>query len=57
MVLAPYNDLFEAEQEKQMKTSGFDPKRDSIVKVDLIKMAKKLNDIVDMSEHEFRLLM
>ncbi len=57
MVLSPYNDLFEAEQEKQMKTSGFDPKRDSIVKVDLIKMAKKLNDIVDMSEHEFRLLM
>ena len=40
-----------------MKTSGFDPKRDSIVKIDLLKTAQKINDVVDMSEHEFRLLM
>jgi hypothetical protein len=31
--------------------------KDSVVKIDLIQVAKKLNDSVDMSEHEFRLLL
>ena len=42
---------------KELRSSGFNPQKDSVVKIDLIQVAKKLNESVDMSEHEFRLLL
>jgi 16S rRNA C1402 (ribose-2'-O) methylase RsmI len=57
LVISPYLDSDNVENEKVLRTSGFDPKRDANVKVDLISVAKKLHESVDMSEHEFRLLL
>jgi hypothetical protein len=37
-----------------LRAGGFDPKKDAIVKIDLLQVAKKINESVDMSEHEFR---
>ena len=40
-----------------MKGSGFDPKRDAKVNVNIIKVAKTLNDTVEMGDKEFRNLL
>ena len=56
IVVAPFESV-ESENERLLKSGGFDPKRDAHVKVNLISIAKKLNESVDMSEHEFRELM
>lgn len=39
------------------KGSGFDPVRDSHIRVDLMKVAKSLDQEVEMSESELRELM
>jgi len=56
LIVAPGED-----QEEYMaeiaKGSGFDPKRDSKVNVNIIEMAKTLNAQVEMGEAEFRSLM
>ena len=40
-----------------LRAGGFDPKRDANIKIDLLGVAKRLNESVDMSEHEFRQLL
>ena len=57
LVISPYSDSDQEGSDKIIRNSGFDPKRDANVKVDLISVAKKLNEAVDMSENEFRLLL
>jgi hypothetical protein len=52
MVIAPYD--VNAEDLQNMRKGGFDPRKDAVIKIDLMSVAKKLNDKVDMSEHEFR---
>ena len=37
-----------------LRTQKFNPQKDAIVNVNLLTVAKKLNDSVDMSEHDFR---
>ena len=56
LVIAPFDDT-DKEAEKILRSGGFDPKRDSKIKIDLLSVAKKLNESVDMSEPEFRLLL
>ena len=40
-----------------MKSGGFDPKKDAVVKIDLLKVAQKLNESVEMSDHDFRVML
>ena len=53
LVIAPSTKDKEME-EQLIKGAGFNPKKDAIIKVDMMRVAKKLHDSVDMSEKEFR---
>ena len=56
MVVAP-GASEEEEILKIVKGSGFDPKRDSIQKVNAIEIAKSLDSQVDMADDDFRNLL
>ena len=53
IVVAPGTDE-ELEIAKAIKGSSFDPARDAKVNVNVIKVAKSLNNTVEMSDKEFR---
>lgn len=40
-----------------MKGTGFDPKKDSEQKVNIVKVAKKLHEFVEMADDDFRKLL
>lgn len=58
-MISPYSGGRDNYIDKELRApgSGFDPKRDAHVNIDLVAVAKKLNQTVDMSEHEFRKLL
>ena len=53
MVLAPGTSE-ELEMERIVKGTGFDPKRDSMQKVNAIEIAKQLEGKVEMADEDFR---
>ena len=56
LVLAPFA-APDTEADQALRASGFDARRDGRVQLDLISVAKRLNERVEMSEPEFRQLM
>ena len=46
LIIAPYTDGIGKESEKILKAGGFDIKRDSQVKIDLVSVASKINEQV-----------
>ena len=57
LIIAPHDDSIDRENEKMMRSGGFNPKKDANIKIDLLAVAQRLHDSVDMTEHEFRLLL
>lgn len=57
MVLAPWRREDEEEYREMLRSSSFNPNRDAQVRVDLVKLAERLNEEIDMSEGEFRSLL
>ena len=57
MVLAPFVDAEEEERKDILRGQHFNPARDSIMKINILTMADKLNNEVEMMEAEFRSLL
>ena len=57
MVLAPWRREDEEEYREMLRSSTFDPNRDAQVRVDLVQIAERLNNEIEMSEGEFRSLL
>ena len=54
MVLGPYVDNEEEERKDIIRGQHFNVARDSIMKINILTMAEKLNNEVEMAEGEFR---
>jgi hypothetical protein len=52
VVIAPWRE--DSEIKSIMREQKFNPVKDAVVRVDILKVAKKLNEEVQMSESEFR---
>lgn len=56
LVIGPGTDE-DHELKMAMKGTGFDPKKDSEQKVNIVKVAKKLHEFVEMADDDFRKLL
>ena len=57
MIISPFKDTDQIESEELFKSSNFNPNKDSLVKVNLLTIAEKLNQEVEMNESDFRVLL